>query len=252
MEAAAQEFATYGFDDASMNRILETVQMSKGAAYYYFEDKVDLFFTVIQYCIERLKVFNLELVSGAKLPDSSKRLVLQGPQRLMRGQSRGAAGLLHQKLELDPATLTAESFWPTFAELHRQPLLRSFEQPWLFAAVRAAEHLSPAALQREPLATFARQVKTWMMNIVKRGQELGVIRTDMSEDLIFAWLQALDAASDHWLLAHWSKLDREAIAHISDQTVDGMRRALAVLPEDNPLFSCSLERQVSIAKSEID
>jgi hypothetical protein len=120
------------------------------------------------------------------------------------------------------------------------------------AAVRAAEHLSPAALQRGPLATFACQVKTWMMNIVKRGQDLGVIRTDMSEHLIFAWLQALDDASDHWLLAHWSKLDREAIAHISDQTVDGMRRALAVVPEDNPLFSRCLERQVSIAKSEID
>src|SRR6266487_5444314 len=83
MEAAAQEFAAYGFANASMNRILETVQMSKGAAYYYFEDKVDLFFTVIQYCNERLKPFNLEL---------------------------------------DPATLTAENFWPTFAELHRQPL----------------------------------------------------------------------------------------------------------------------------------
>ena len=90
------------------------------------------------------------------------------------------------------------------------------------------------------------------MNLVKRGQELGVIRTDLSEELIFAWIAALDDASDHWLLAHWSKLDREAIAHISDQTVDGMRRALAVLPEDNPLFSRSLERQVSIAKSEID
>ena len=203
MEAAAQEFAAYGFDDASLNRILETVHMSKGAAYYYFEDKLDLFFTVIRYCIERLKL----------------------------------------DLELDPATLTAENFWPTFAELHRQPLLRSFEQPWLFAAVRAAEHLSPAALEREPLATFARQVRTWIMNIVKRGQELGIIRTDLSEHLIFAWLAALDDASDHWLLAHWSQLDREAIAHISDQTVDGMRRALAVLPEDNLLFSRSLERQ---------
>jgi AcrR family transcriptional regulator len=203
MEAAAQEFAASGFENASMNRILETVQMSKGAAYYYFEDKVDLFFTVIHYCIERLKL----------------------------------------DLELDPATLTGETFWPTFAELHRQPLLGSFEQPWLFAAVRAAEHLPPVALQREPLATFARQVRTWVMNIVKRGQELGVIRTDMPLELIFAWLAALDDGSDHWLLAHWSELDREAIAHISDQTVDGMRRALAVMPEDKPLFSRSLEKQ---------
>jgi hypothetical protein len=42
-------------------------------------------------------------------------------------------------LELDLAALTAETFWPAFAELHRQPLLRSFEQPWLFATVRAAQ-----------------------------------------------------------------------------------------------------------------
>ncbi|HEX7974400.1 MAG TPA: TetR/AcrR family transcriptional regulator, partial [Anaerolineales bacterium] len=160
MEVAAQEFAAHGFEDASVNRILETVQMSKGAAYYYFEDKVDLFFTVIQYCIGRMKLFSQEL---------------------------------------DLAALTAESFWPTFAELHRQPLLRSFEQPWLFAAVRAAERLSPAALEREPLATFARQIMTLVMNLVKRGQELGVIRTDLPEQLIFAWIRALDDAGDHWL-----------------------------------------------------
>ena len=194
MEAAAKEFAAYGFEVASVNRILETVQMSKGAAYYYFEDKVDLFFTVIQYCIERLEL----------------------------------------NLALDPATSTAETFWPSFAELRRQPLLNSFERPWLFAAVRSAERLSPAALQREPLATFARQVRTYVMNILKRGQELGVIRTDLPEEFLFAWQQALDAASDHWLLAHWSELDRETIARLSDQTVDGMRRALAVLPDDNP------------------
>lgn len=196
MVAAAQEFAAHGFNDASVNRILETVQMSKGAAYYYFEGKVDLFFTVIQYCIEHMPL----------------------------------------NLALDPATLSVESFWPTFADIHRQPLLASFEQPWLFAAVRAAEYLPPAARQHEPLAIFAGRVRTLMMNIVKRGQELGVIRTDMPEQLIFDWIQALDTAGDHWLVDHWADLDREAIARISDQTVDGMRRALAVLPEDKPFF----------------
>ena len=65
------------------------------------------------------------------------------------------------------------------------------------------------------------------MAFVKRGQEVGAIRTDLSDDLIFAWLQALDSASDHWLVAHWQQLDRQAIAHISDQTVEAMRRALA-------------------------
>lgn len=188
MEVAAQEFAYFGFEDASINRILERAQMSKGATYYYFADKVDLFFTVVQYCNERLKLIDQEI---------------------------------------DPTTLTAETFWPTFAELHRQPLIRSFEQPWLFAAVNAARRLSPAALEREPLASFARQLIAWVMTIVKRGQELAVIRTDIPDELIFAWLQALDEASDRWLLAHWKDLDRAAIAQVSDRTVDAMRRALA-------------------------
>ena len=188
MDVAAQEFARYGFEEASVNRILEAVQMSKGAAYYYFEDKVDLFFTVVQHCNERLKLIDLEL---------------------------------------DLAALTAETFWPTFAELHRQPLLRSFEQPWLFATVRAAGRLSPATLEREPLATLAKQIVMWVMAIVNKGQELGVIRTDIPGEMIFAWLQALDDASDHWLVANWEYLDRESIQRVSDQTVDAMRRTLA-------------------------
>src|SRR5438874_13565385 len=119
LEVAAQEFARYGFEDASINRILDRVQMSKGAAYYYFEDKVDLFFTVVQYCNERLNLIDQEI---------------------------------------DPATLTSETFWPTFAELHRQPLIRSFQQPGLFAAVNAARRLPPSALDREPLRSEERRV----------------------------------------------------------------------------------------------
>jgi AcrR family transcriptional regulator len=192
MDVAAQEFAVHGFEDASVNRILDRAQMSKGAAYYYFEDKVDLFFTVVQYCNERLKLIDQEL---------------------------------------DIAALTAATFWPTFAELHRQPLLQSFEQPWLFAAVRAAGRLSPETLKREPLATLAQQIMTWVMAIVKRGQEIGVIRTDMPDELIFAWLDALDEASDGWLLAHWKHLKREDIGRVSDQTVEAMRRVLVPINE---------------------
>ena len=187
LEVAAQEFVQHGFEDASINRILERAQMSKGAAYYYFEDKVDLFCTVVQYASERLQLVDQEL---------------------------------------DIAALTAENFWQTFAELHRLPLLRSYEQPWLFASLRVAGHLSPATLEREPLATLAKQLRTWVMAIVKRGQEVGVIRSDIPDELIFAWLRALDEASDQWLLVQWKDLDRAAIAQISDQTVDAMQRAM--------------------------
>ena len=187
MEVAAQEFAAHGFEEASMNRILERSQLSKGVAYYYFEDKVDLFCTVVQYCSERLKLVDATL---------------------------------------DLGTLSAENFWFKFAELHRLPLLRSIEQPWLFATLRVAGRLPAAVLEREPLATLAQQLQMWVKAIVKRGQALGVIRADLADELIFAWLQALDGASDTWLLARWSQLDAEMIAEISDQTVEAMRRVM--------------------------
>jgi hypothetical protein len=37
----------------------------------------------------------------------------------------------------------------------------------------------------------------------------------------------LDHASDRWLLAHWERLDRAAVARISDQTVAAMHKAVA-------------------------
>ena len=48
LEAAAEEFGDRGFEGASYNRIIERAGISKGAMYYYFADKDDLFQTVLQ------------------------------------------------------------------------------------------------------------------------------------------------------------------------------------------------------------
>jgi AcrR family transcriptional regulator len=188
LDIAAQEFAAYGLADASINRILERAGMSKGAAYYYFEDKVDLFIAVVQYCSDHLRLIDQTV---------------------------------------DPARLDAATFWPTFADLRRQPLLRSYDRPWLFGALKAAGRLSEEARKREPLASLAERLIGYVMTFVHRGQALGVIRADLPDELLLAWLQGLDRASDDWLLAHWKDLGQEAIAHMSDATVEAMRRAIA-------------------------
>lgn len=185
---AAQEFAERGFEGASMNRILELAQMSKGAAYYYFADKADLFCSAVVYASEYLHI----------------------------------AGMT-----VDLAGLDRNTFWPTFAALHRQPLLRSFERPWLFLVIRVAGQLAPELVAREPLASLAKGIKTLTLGLVRRGQELGFIREDLEPELLFAWLQGLDGASDQWLTERWAQLDRAALARISDETVEAMRRVLA-------------------------
>jgi AcrR family transcriptional regulator len=192
MTIAAQEFAAHGFEAASLNRILEEAQMGKSSAYYYFEDKADLFGTVVKYCLDQLQ-----------LTPASEALT----------------------------SLTVETFWPAIADLHDKPLLHSKQQPWLFGAVRAAERLTPESLQRETLAQPTRSLTRYMMTgigtTITRGQELGLIRKDLPNELLRAWFRAIDGASDDWLLAHLDQLDQEAITHISRQTIATIQQALA-------------------------
>ena len=49
LEAAAHEFAAHGYAGASLNRILLAAGLSKGAFYYYFDDKADLAATVLEH-----------------------------------------------------------------------------------------------------------------------------------------------------------------------------------------------------------
>jgi hypothetical protein len=133
-------------------------------------------------------------------------------------------------LDVDALALSREDFWPTFADLHRIPLLRSFERPWLFRVINVAAEVSPSVREREPLAHLAQQIRSLAMRMIRRGQELGVIRTDLDDDLLFAWLQAIDQASDRWLMEHWARLERAQVERISDQTVAAMSRAVA--PEE--------------------
>lgn len=48
LDSARAEFSQHGYADASQNRIIEAAGISKGALYYYFDDKNDLFVTVLK------------------------------------------------------------------------------------------------------------------------------------------------------------------------------------------------------------
>lgn len=54
LTVATEEFAESGFEGASYNRIIERAGLSKGAMYYYFDDKTDLYGTVVQVAFREL------------------------------------------------------------------------------------------------------------------------------------------------------------------------------------------------------
>ena len=68
LRVAAEEFAAHGHAGASYNRILERCGVSKGAAYYYFEEKADLYLTVLRECTRRY----LEFLGSPKSVDSAE------------------------------------------------------------------------------------------------------------------------------------------------------------------------------------
>jgi AcrR family transcriptional regulator len=190
LQVAAQEFAAHGYEAASLNRILEEAQLGKSSAYYYFEDKADLFCTVVDYCVSTLHL----------QPEND-----------------------------DVQSLTVETFWPAFAAAHDQPLQQIKAHPALFGAARAVDHLTEESLQREPLANLAHYMQEGMGAMIARGQALGLIRTDVPPSLLFNWFRAIDGATDDWLLAHLDELDEAAILQISHDAIDTIAAAMAPL-----------------------
>lgn len=53
LDAALEEFNAYGYEQASINRILDKAGMSKGQFYYHFKNKEGLYFALMELGIEK-------------------------------------------------------------------------------------------------------------------------------------------------------------------------------------------------------
>lgn len=168
LEVAGQEFAQHGYDGASLNHILEAAGVSKGAAYYYFDDKADLFVTVVRYCWAHLQAH----------------------------------------VDFDLAQLDAKRFWPAIYELYRHGIAHLKEAPWMLGVSKAVWRLSREARGQRQLAELFADSQAWLRQFLTQGQRVGTIRGDLPEDLLIALLVAMDAAWDQWFLEHLDTLSQ--------------------------------------------
>lgn len=187
IEVAGTEFGQKGFKGASLNAILEAAEISKGAFYYYFDDKADLFTTVVS--TVRDEILDTE--------------------------------------HIDFSTLSADSFWTVMENLTSHSMTYMEEHPWIVELGRKlhafADDPELAALVT-PLFQDAIEITRVL---VLRGQEIGEVRTDLPLDLLLSLMRALDVAFDRWFLAHWEELSREDLDTIAHKALDMMRRILA-------------------------
>ncbi len=186
LEVAAQEFAAYGFEGASLNQILEQTSVSKGAAYYYFDDKADLFATVVRHYFE---------------------------------QTRG-------DVDLAMIEVTAESFWPLVSALYRQQFMQAIEHPWLLRLLKSAATLPPDVPAAGALADITGEVHAWLTMLLEKGREVGLVRQDLPPELLLALILAVDDATDRWLLSRRERFDQTEIEGLVALMVDTWKRLL--------------------------
>jgi AcrR family transcriptional regulator len=187
-QSAAEEFAERGYDAASLNRIIERAGMGKSSLYYYFDDKADLFTTIVE---------------------------------------RAVALLIKEIGGLDPARLTAETYWDELEALCRAATELSARDVWYVRLGRLFYQLRGNRREGGATDRMFRAARAWIETIIRRGQELGVVRTDLPTTLLVDGTLGLGEALDRWFVGHWDDFDTAERAQLASQQLSLFRRLLS-------------------------
>ena len=187
LAAAAEEFAARGFEGASLSRILERSGMSKGALYYYFDDKADLLATTAERAVKRV-------LAASDFPP----------------------------LE----SLTKDDYWERVREATRRSLESLEADTWYMRLLRAFWYLREEEAARTATVGLVDWSRDLTRLFLQRGQELGTVRTDLPLELMLEMFLAADQAGDRWMMDRWDGLGEREKAEMVDARVDFVRDML--------------------------
>jgi AcrR family transcriptional regulator len=184
LAAAAEEFGERGFAAASYNRIIERAGVSKGAMYYYFADKDDLFRTVLDAAMSQW----FEQVGKSFHADD------------------------------------AESFWTAIEAMYARSLRFMLADPHTAALCLAVTRARERAEGHPALLELNAQMHAWTSELVRRGHEVKAVRTDVPTDLMVQVALSIIDAGDRWLASHWAEMTPDTAEATAKMMVDLFRR----------------------------
>jgi AcrR family transcriptional regulator len=181
-----EEFAAKGYERASYNRIIERAGVSKGAMYYYFDDKEDLYATVIHQVSEQV---------------------------------------LREFAQFTPA-ITADEFWDGLQRFVTRMLAFMRQHPVITGVMKSALRLQAAGARTAAVRELGRLYRQWAEQFLVQAQGLGAVRCDLPFDLLVTLVVAVASASDEWTVEHMDELTGDEPERIAALFVDLMRRGL--------------------------
>lgn len=190
-EATAEEFSAHGFEAASLNRILEKSGLSKSSLYYYFDDKADLFATLVE---------------------------------------RSLAVLFKQIGALDPETLGETDFWDEIALRYARGTALVSGNGWMVKFGGMFHELRADPRRGSATGRVFGIARHWMGRLITRGQTLGVIRSDLPQTLLIDSSMGLLESLDRWVVANWSDLSASERAALPSLHIGLFKDFLAPRP----------------------
>lgn len=184
--AALDEFAAHGFHDASLNRVIDAADISKGSMYYYFDGKEDLYAYVIRRELERL-------FDGV------------GPFPV-------------------PADGDAETFWSTLENYYLRLMTALSSSPQLAALIRGWLSASANPALQQAQQEMEKAVLPWLERTLAAGQSVGTVRTDLPSGLLIAVVAGMGQAMDIWLMTQ--PPEAQSLPQLIGVFIGMIRRAL--------------------------
>lgn len=184
---ATEEFATFGFSQASLNRIIGKVGMSKSSFYHYFGNKTDLFKQTLDQAL---------------------------------------APLTTAREAFDLEFLSAETFWPIMRQMMREMTEMLNQSPEMVMVGRMFYRSYDNPDEQEMTRDVMNQASDWLGDLMARGQDLGRLRKDLPQEFLIEMLMALGMAMDRWILGHWEDLSDGERLELNDQGFDLFLRML--------------------------
>jgi len=185
LQAAAKEFAQVGFEGASVNRVLEGAGLSKGAFYYYFDDKADLACTVLHWIYRDV----LAMCDRLRMPED------------------------------------AATFWDVVHQISRQSLEMVQRAPCSNELLSRMGHAfaNDRELATRVVSLFAKP-NSAMVAIWRRGQELGAVRSDIPVETLVAVFQGIKESLIRAAMPQGQVLTKAEFEHLADLHLDLVRR----------------------------
>ena len=187
LRVSLDEFATHGFNAASLNRIIDAAGISKGSMYYYFDGKEELYAHVARGELGRL------FESAGPFPVPSTR---------------------------DP-----DAFWSTLEDYYRRIMVAFAASPKLAALARDWLLSSASPRLQQAQKEMEGALVPWFEQALAVGQRARAVRKDVPARLLIAVVFGMGQAMDTWLLTQ--DLDRGNVRHLVRMFIGMMRRALA-------------------------